>query len=108
MSMHEYLRRIAMPTCEKCGHSMLPDYESTGGVGDLIRLEASSYAAYIVGGVIWFFAAAVCSSFLPVPAAGVAGVVVAVAVVIYLIRRNTTHFRCPNCGTFKEHSEHAH
>jgi len=97
-----------MPTCEKCGHTMLPDIPPAQSIGDLLRPHAWVYAALVGGIVIWFFAAALLSSFLPVPAAGIVGAVIAIGAVSYLAWRYTVNFRCPSCGAFKQRSEHVH
>jgi ABC-type thiamin/hydroxymethylpyrimidine transport system permease subunit len=84
---------------------MIPDARSPESIGDLLFLPVWGYAIYVVGFVIWLFAAAICSSFLPAPTAGIVGAVIAVAVVIVLVWRNTVNFRCPNCGAFKHLSD---
>ena len=85
---------------------MFPDVRTTESIGDLLLPHAWGYATFGVGFVIWIFAAAVCSSFLPVPTAGIVGAVIAIGAVAFLVWRNTANFRCPNCGAFKQISEH--
>jgi hypothetical protein len=94
-----------MPTCGKCGHSMLPDTPPVESIGDLLRPHAWGNGALGGGIVIWFFAAAICSSFMPTPAAGIVGAVIALVVVSFVAWRYIVNFRCPSCGALKQRSD---
>jgi hypothetical protein len=86
---------------------MLPDTPPAESIGDLLRPHAWGYAALGGGIAIWFFAAAIFSSFLPAPIAGIVGAVIAFVFVSLVAWRYIVNFRCPSCGAFKQRSDDA-